>query len=104
MIADSNQFCRTFEKYSYLWLDERDGVLDSFLTYGKILSPEEMDRIGSEDLDLPPPVPRKPTMNAFREQIDKYEDLYLEIEEIEPYKVFNCWFQVYSIIGVTPFM
>ncbi|XP_028172090.1 dynein beta chain, ciliary-like [Ostrinia furnacalis] len=94
VIEDANEFCKTFENYSYLWLEERDAIMEIFLTYGRILQPEEIDRIGSEDKDNPPPTPCPPKMEAFREQIDQYENLFMDIEEMDSYKVFNCWFQV----------
>lgn len=68
--------------------------MEIFLTYGRILTPEEVDKIGSEDKDIQPPVPCVPKMEAFREQIDFYENLFLDIEDMESYKVFNYWFQV----------
>lgn len=68
--------------------------MEIFLTYGRILQPDEIDRIGSEDKDNPPPTPCAPKMEAFREQIDQYENLFMDIEEMDSYKVFNCWFQV----------
>ncbi|KAI5645013.1 dynein heavy chain and region d6 of dynein motor domain-containing protein [Phthorimaea operculella] len=94
VIEDANEFCKTFENYGYLWLEERDVVMEMFLTYGRILTPEEADKIGSEDKDVVPPVPSPPKMEAFREQIDHYENMFMDIEDIESYKVFHCWFQV----------
>lgn len=40
------------------------------------------------------PTRSPPKMEQFREQIDLYEGLYLEIEEMEPSKVFCGWFRV----------
>lgn len=96
VIEDANEFCKTFENYGYLWLEERDAVMEVFLTYGRILTPEEVDRIGSEDKEISAtaPKPCPPKMDAFREQIDHFENLFMDIEEIDSYKIFNCWFQV----------
>ncbi|XP_045488493.1 dynein beta chain, ciliary [Pieris rapae] len=94
VIDEANEFCKTFENYSYLWLEERDAIMEIFLEYGRILTPDEIDKIGSEDKDVQPPVPSPPKMEAFREQIDHYENLYMDIEDMESYKVFNSWFQV----------
>ncbi|XP_049878702.1 dynein beta chain, ciliary [Pectinophora gossypiella] len=94
VIEDANEFCKTFENYAYLWLEERDAVMEIFLTYGRILTPDEVDKIGSEDKEVAPPAPCAPKMEAFREQIDHYENLFMDIEDMESYKVFNCWFQV----------
>ncbi|CAG4954204.1 unnamed protein product [Colias eurytheme] len=94
VIEEANEFCKTFENYSYLWLEERDAIMEIFLEYGRILTPDEIDKIGSEDKDVQAPVPCPPKMEAFREQIDHYENLYMDIEDMESYKVFNSWFQV----------
>jgi len=40
------------------------------------------------------PTKSSPKMEQFREQIDLYEGLYLEIEEIDLSKVFCGWFRV----------
>lgn len=94
VIEDANDFCKTFENYSYLWLEERDAVMEIFLTYGRILSPDEVDKIGSEDKDVIPPTPCAPKMEGFREQIDQFENLFMDIEDMDSHKIFNCWFQV----------
>lgn len=97
VIEDANEFCKTFENYSYLWLEERDAVMEIFLTYGRILTPDEVDKLALEEKDRVEgdcPVPCPPKMEGFREQIDHYENLFMEIEDMEPYKVFNNWFQV----------
>nr|XP_026486610.1 dynein beta chain, ciliary [Vanessa tameamea] len=94
VVEEANDFCKTFENYSYLWLEERDAVMEIFLTYGRILNPDEIDRIGSEDKEVVQPVPCPPKMEAFREQIDQYENLFMDIEDMDSYKVFNSWFQV----------
>ncbi|CAB3241075.1 unnamed protein product [Arctia plantaginis] len=94
VIDDANEFCKTFENYSYLWLEERDAVMEIFLTYGRILTPDEVDKLVSEEKDGTAPVPCAPKMEAFREQIDHYENLFMEIEDMASCKVFNNWFQV----------
>ncbi|VVC95211.1 unnamed protein product, partial [Leptidea sinapis] len=94
VIEEANDFCKTFENYSFLWLEERDAIMEIFLEYGRILTPDEIDKIGSEDKDVQPPEPCPPKMEAFREQIDHYENLFMEIEDMQSYKVFNSWFQV----------
>lgn len=68
--------------------------MEMFLTYGRILTPEEIDKIGCDDKDYIGPQSTPPKMEAFREQIDHYENLFMDIEEMEPYKIFSCWFQV----------
>lgn len=53
---------------------------------------DEMEMIAAADPKAPQRSP--PRMEQFREQIDLYEGLYLEIEEMSPSKVFCGWFRV----------
>lgn len=53
---------------------------------------DEMDMIMVMDPRSPPKNP--PKMEQFREQIDLYENLFVEVEEMEPSKIFCVWFRV----------
>ncbi|KAL9897380.1 dynein heavy chain at 93AB [Glossina fuscipes fuscipes] len=92
VIEEAALFCRQFERYSYLWLDDRQECMDSFLEYGRILDPDEIELVLMNDPNAPSPSP--PTIEAFREQIDNYESLSNEIEGIASFQVFSSWFQV----------
>ncbi|XP_059610636.1 dynein beta chain, ciliary isoform X2 [Phlebotomus argentipes] len=92
VVQEAAEFCRGFERYSYLWLDDRVQCMELFLEYGRILDIDEIDLIVVKDPAAPQP--SQPTIEAFREQIDNYESLSQEIEDIEPFQVFNSWFQV----------
>lgn len=48
--------------------------------------------VANKDPGSPKPCP--PTIEAFREMIDGYESLHVEIEAIQPYQVFSAFFQV----------
>lgn len=92
VVQEAAEFCRGFERYSYLWLDDRVQCMELFLEYGRILDIDEIELIVMRDPTAPQP--SQPTIEAFREQIDNYESLSQEIEDIEPFQVFNSWFQV----------
>lgn len=92
VIKEAADYCKNFARYSYLWLEDREFSMENFLDYGRILEPEEIDLIINKDPLAPKPA--APTIEAFREQIDHYEALYLEIEKIEPFQIFSTWFQV----------
>lgn len=66
--------------------------MQQFLEYSRQLTLDEMEIIAA--LDPKSPEKCAPKMENFREQIDLYEGLYLEIEEMEPFKVFCGWFRV----------
>lgn len=92
VIQKATDFCRNFDKYSYLWLEDRHANMEIFLTYGRLLNPEELELATFDDPMAPPK--RAPKIESFREQIDNYESLFTEIEEIEINQIFNGWFQV----------
>jgi len=94
VMEEASRFCRQFERYSYLWLDDREECMEYFLEYGRMLDPDEIELILINDPNQPPPQPCQPTIEAFREQIDNYESLFNEIEDIGPFQVFSSWFQV----------
>lgn len=91
-LEEASQFCRDFERYSYLWLEDREYCMELFLEYGRILDPDEIELVANKDPSAPKPCP--PTIEAFREMIDGYESLHVEIEAIQPYQVFSAFFQV----------
>lgn len=92
VVQEAADFCNGFERYSYLWLDDRQTCMDMFLTYGRFLEADELDLIALRDSAAPEP--SQPTIEAFREQIDNYESLFTEIEGISAFQVFSSWFQV----------
>ncbi|XP_046594204.1 dynein beta chain, ciliary [Neodiprion lecontei] len=91
-VEDATEFCGIFEGYAYLWLEDRESVMQQFLEYSRQLTMDEMEMIAAGDPKAPERSP--PRMEQFREQIDLYEGLYLEIEEMNPSKVFCGWFRV----------
>ncbi|KAG7159120.1 Dynein beta chain, ciliary-like 3 [Homarus americanus] len=68
-----------FLQHQALWKDRRSDVLDKFLTSGD-------DGV-------------QPSLPQFRQQIDRYEALYTELEAIETTVVFDKWFR----LDVRPF-
>lgn len=92
VVQEAADFCNGFERYSYLWLDDRQTCMQMFLEYGRFLEADELELIALRDSAAPQP--SQPTIEAFREQIDNYESLFTEVEKISAFQVFNAWFQV----------
>lgn len=92
VVQEAADFCHGFERYAYLWLEDREFAMELFLQYGRPLEQDEIELVTNSD----PAAPQlcQPTIEAFREQIDNYESLFLEIEGIDPLQVFSAWFQV----------
>ncbi|KAF5277248.1 hypothetical protein FQR65_LT00356 [Abscondita terminalis] len=97
VIKQAFEFSDNFQNYSYLWLDDKDFYMEQFLIYSRQLSPEEFDLVQLKDPCAPEPNP--PKMENFREQIDNFEALYVEIEKMQTTQIFNSWFN----IDVKPF-
>uniref|UniRef100_A0AAR2JLJ5 AAA+ ATPase domain-containing protein n=1 Tax=Pygocentrus nattereri TaxID=42514 RepID=A0AAR2JLJ5_PYGNA len=83
------QYRSTFERYSHLWLDERAEFLRQFLLYGQSLTAEDVEAYGEDALPETPP-----TTDQFKQQIDHYEELYVEVSRLEDGRVFEGWFKV----------
>ncbi|GBP61181.1 Dynein heavy chain 17, axonemal [Eumeta japonica] len=91
-INDVIQYAKKYEKYGYLWLDDRQEVLADFLKYGRIITPEEMDRIRYETGADPPET--KPTLESYQEEINKYNNLYNEVSALPTNYLFNGWLKL----------
>nr|XP_021498287.1 dynein heavy chain 11, axonemal [Meriones unguiculatus] len=87
-ISKALEFRSSLETYAYLWVDDRAEVLRHFLLYGHAVPSEEMDVHASEGILQPP------TLEQFKEQIDLYEALYVQISKFDDFQVFNSWFKV----------
>ncbi|XP_039718441.1 dynein axonemal heavy chain 11 isoform X2 [Pteropus medius] len=82
-------FRNTLDTYAYLWVDDRAEFMKHFLLYGQTVSSEEMDAQVNEEIPEQPP-----TLDQFREQIDVYEALYVQMTKFDDFRVFDSWFKV----------
>lgn len=87
VIEEAYEFCDNFQNYSYLWLDDREQYLEYFLTYSRQLSNEEIEWLVINDPLAPKPCP--PKMEQFREQIDNFENLSIEVEKLKEAESFH---------------
>ncbi|KAH0629389.1 hypothetical protein JD844_011440 [Phrynosoma platyrhinos] len=78
----------SFEKYAYLWMDDPHEFMQRFLTFGRVLTQEELESHAEEYLPH-----MAPTLEQFQLQIDTYEKLYEEVSKFDNTKVFNGWLQ-----------
>ncbi|XP_038934021.1 dynein axonemal heavy chain 11 isoform X4 [Rattus norvegicus] len=82
------EFRSSLETYSYLWVDDRVEILRQFLLYGHAVPSEEIDAPAGED------ILQSPTLEQFKEQIDIYEALYVQMSKFDDFRVFNSWFKI----------
>lgn len=89
VMAACCEYRSSFDRYSYLYGDDRKEFFRQFLLYGHILTAAEVEAHAEDG------VPEtSPTLEQFREQIDSYEKIYEEVNRIEPISIFHSWMKV----------
>ena len=87
-----------FNEYQHLWTDDRDDFMRQFLLYNHVLTNEEIDLHAEENPDDPfPECP--PTLEQFKENIDKFNALADKVLQISDTVVFDQWYE----LDVRPF-
>ncbi|KAI5643131.1 dynein heavy chain and region d6 of dynein motor domain-containing protein [Phthorimaea operculella] len=85
-------YASLYSKYSPLWLEDRQEVLQGFLKYGVIISPEEFDKYQFENGTEPPE--KKPTLEEYKKQILKYNGMYDEVAALPTTYLADGWLQL----------
>ncbi|XP_056152705.1 dynein axonemal heavy chain 17-like [Lampris incognitus] len=88
-MKEAQTYGQSMYSYSYLWQDDRDEFMEQFLRYGKVLSAEIIETYGYEPV---PEIP--PTLEEFRKEIDKSENLYNEMCNLENSVLLQGWLQI----------
>lgn len=60
-------YFQKYEKYTPLWLEDRQEVLAGFLKYGRVIPPEEFDKYKYENGCDPPEV--KPKLEQYQKEV-----------------------------------
>ncbi|KAM9371423.1 dynein axonemal heavy chain 9-like [Phaethornis superciliosus] len=89
VVVTSCDYRAAFDRYSYLYGDDRKEFCRQFLLYGHILTAAEIEAHEENGVPETPP-----SLQQFREQIDSYEKIYEEVNGIEPISVFQSWVKV----------
>jgi dynein heavy chain len=89
VISSAIEFQGSFDKYAYLWVDDRQEFMSQFLKYGHVLTAEEIENAGDEGVPENPP-----TLTQFKNQVDTYEKVYVELEQVDSSTIFCKWFRV----------
>ncbi|XP_038653360.1 dynein heavy chain 11, axonemal-like isoform X2 [Scyliorhinus canicula] len=89
VINKAVEYKNSFDIHSYLWVDDRIEFMRQFLLYSHVLTAEEIETHADEGVPECPP-----TTEQFKEQIDIYENLYIQISKFEDIRVFDSWFRV----------
>ena len=74
----AQEYVNSFERYAYLWVDDRHEFLRQFLLYGHVLTTNEIDMAGEEGVKETPP-----DLSQFKEQVDAFEAIYNEVETLK---------------------
>lgn len=92
-IREAISFAKKFEKYRFLWKNDKSIQLASFLKYGRLLTNEEIEKIeeGEYLLDIPE---SHPNLEKFRFVIEYYVKIYEEINDFDITQVFSHWLRI----------
>lgn len=63
-MKEAEEFQDSFERYSYLWVDDLQESMRNFLTYGRVITMEDLD-LRPEELVTKSP----PTLTQFQQQV-----------------------------------
>ncbi|KAF9414328.1 hypothetical protein HW555_007725, partial [Spodoptera exigua] len=91
-INDIAQYSSKYEKYTPLWTEDRQEVLQAFLKYGRFIPPEEFDKYRYENQCDPPEA--KPTLEQYQAEIDKYNAMYDEVAALPSEYLCNGWLRL----------
>ncbi|XP_042303471.1 dynein axonemal heavy chain 9 [Sceloporus undulatus] len=89
MMSVCSDYRSSFDHYSYLYVDDKKEFMRQFLLYSHILTAEEIEAHAEDGVTESPP-----TLQQFKEQIDSYEKIYVEVSLLEPISVFDSWMKV----------
>ncbi|XP_016061753.1 PREDICTED: dynein heavy chain 17, axonemal [Miniopterus natalensis] len=87
-MKEAEEFQDSFERYSYLWVDDLQESMKNFLAFGRTVTQEDVDARAEDVASRTPP-----TLTRFQQQIDSYERLYEEVSRCENTQVFSGWLQ-----------
>ncbi|XP_068619246.1 dynein beta chain, ciliary-like [Battus philenor] len=91
-ITDVLQYAGKYEKYTPLWMEDRQEVLNNFLMYGRVIPPEEFDKYRFENGEDPPTA--KPTLEEYQKEIDKFNAMYDEVAALPSEYLCNGWLKL----------
>lgn len=64
ILTKANEYKDSFNKYAYLWVDDRKEFMRQFLLYNHVLTPEEIEAHAEGNVPESPP-----TLEQFKEQV-----------------------------------
>nr|VZI28891.1 unnamed protein product [Spirometra erinaceieuropaei] len=84
----------SFDSYAYLWADDRSKFMRHFLTYGEMPNTEDEEAAATAAAEGTTRAagerqPSPPSLGQFKEQMDRFEAIYAEVEQMEGTMKFN---------------
>ncbi|XP_024861684.2 dynein heavy chain 9, axonemal isoform X1 [Kryptolebias marmoratus] len=89
VMATCCEFRNSLDRYSYLYMDNRKEFLRRFLVYGHTLTNPDFEVNTDSEVPESPP-----TLDDFREQVDSFERLCEEVQDLQAVHVFHGWMRV----------
>jgi dynein heavy chain len=89
ILTKANEYKDSFNKYAYLWVDDRKEFMRQFLLYNHVLTQEEIEANAETGVPESPP-----TLEQFKEQVDQYEKTYDDVSKLDDVTLIDKWFRV----------
>ncbi|CAF0714705.1 unnamed protein product [Brachionus calyciflorus] len=91
ILSKANEYKDSFNKYAYLWVDDRKEFMRQFLLYNHVLNQEEIEANAENGVPESPP-----TLEQFKEQVDQYEKTFDDVSKLDDIRLIDKWFRVDS--------
>ncbi|XP_059622514.1 dynein beta chain, ciliary-like [Phlebotomus argentipes] len=92
-IKQAKQEVKMFEKYRFLWVDDKSRFLEK-IQKSKTVTFAVDEEAATEEVAVEMEEEEDNTLEQFRENIDRYYQLYDDIDKIEEKIVINGWFSL----------
>ncbi|KAJ6628020.1 Dynein beta chain, ciliary [Pseudolycoriella hygida] len=90
-VAEVAESAFVFQEYDYIWLDDKEEHLEKVIQMcGNYFAIEKNDLFNNVELQKF----KDKSMKSFSEQIDKWDNIYHEIDGMESYQIFNKWLRL----------
>ncbi|XP_014471080.1 PREDICTED: dynein beta chain, ciliary-like [Dinoponera quadriceps] len=90
-LVQAQEYIITFDKFAWLWLDDKQEYLNLFLRFGRALTDKEKAMVAEDSEHLRE---RKPQLCDFKREIDYFVELYGKCNALENETVFLRWLRL----------
>ncbi|XP_014229978.1 dynein beta chain, ciliary-like [Trichogramma pretiosum] len=89
------EFALDYERYTWLWTEDRRAYLLLFLRFARVLTDQEKELVASSEEEEIEALPnQEPRLDDFKRELDRFVELYERCSAIDDQRVFDKWMRV----------